>query len=130
MRASEYLLRLDRCMNSIDPFESDFSKLASNNPGKPDFESFCSGVWRKIRHRQAIDCISTAEPFCLWGLLDFSSARLAWTAACLAACVGVTSGIWAAPDMKNSRVAARNLDLEVFSYSASGLPSQFWALGK
>jgi hypothetical protein len=61
-------------------------------------------------------------------LLDFGTGRLALAAACVAACVGVALGIWAAPDMKNSRVAARNLDLGVFSSSASGLPNHFLAL--
>ncbi len=121
---------LSGCMKPIDPLERDFSNLASANLSEPDFESFRSGVWREIRHRQAVACISTAEPFWQWGLLDFGAARLALAAACVASCVGVALGIWAAPDMKNSRVAARNLDLEVFSSSASGLPNHFLALRK
>ena len=124
------LAALNGCMNPIDPLESVFSKLASANRGGPDFESFCSGVWREIRHRQAVECISTPALFWRWGLLDFGTGRLALAAACVAACVGVALGIWAAPDMKNSRVAARNLDLGVFSYSASGLPSHFLTLRK
>jgi hypothetical protein len=121
---------LSGCMKSIDPIEPDFSILASANRSEADFESFRSDVWREIRHRQAVQCISTAEPFWQWGLLDFGAARLALAAACVAACVGVALGIWAAPDMKSSRVAARNLDLGVFSHSASGLPSNFLALRK
>ena len=117
-------------MKPIDPLERDFSKLAAANRRRPDFESFRSGVWREIRHRQAVECISTPLSFWRWGLLDFGIGRLALAASCVAACVGVALGIWAAPDFKNSRVASRNLDLGVFSYSASGLPSHFLALKK
>jgi hypothetical protein len=117
-------------MKPIDPLERDLSKLASTNRDRPNFESFRSGVWREIHHRQAVECILTPASFWRWGVFDFGVSRLALPAFCVAACVGVALGIWSAPDMKNSRVAARNLDLEVFSYSASGLPSQFWALGK
>jgi hypothetical protein len=117
-------------MKPIDPLERDLSKLASANRDRPNFESFRSGVWREIRHRQAVECISTPASFWRWGLFDLGVSRLALPACCLAACVGVALGIWSAPDIKNSRVAARNLDLGVFSYSASGLPSHFLASRK
>ena len=117
-------------MKPIDPLERDLSKLASTNRDRPNFENFRSGVWREIRHRQAVDCISTPAFFWPWGLFDFGVSRLALPACCVAACVGVALGIWSAPDITNSRVAARNLDLGVFSYSASGLPSHFLASRK
>jgi hypothetical protein len=117
-------------MKPIDPLERDLSKLASANWERPNFESFHSGVWREIRHRQAVECISTPASFWRWGLFDLGVSRLALPACSLAACVGVALGIWSAPDIKNSRVAARNLDLGVFSYSASGLPSHFLASRK
>lgn len=117
-------------MKPIDPLQRDLSVLAAANRGGPDFESFRFGVWREIRHRQAVECLSTPASFWRWGVFDFGAGRLALAACCMAACVGVALGIWSAPDMKNSRVAARNLDLEVFSYSASGLPSHFLASRK
>jgi hypothetical protein len=117
-------------MKPIDPLERDLSNLASANRDRPNFESFRSGVWREIRHRQAVECISTPGSFWRWGLFDFGVIRLALPDFCVAACVGVALGIWSAPDIKNSRVALRNLDLGVFSYSASGLPSHFLASRK
>jgi hypothetical protein len=117
-------------MKPIDPLERDLSKLASANWSGPDFESFRSGVWREIRHRQAVECVSTPATSWQWGLWDFGFGRLALAAAFVAASVGVALGIWSAPDMRNSRLAARNLDLGVFSCSASGLPSHFLAFRK
>ena len=117
-------------MKPIDPLERDLSKLASANWSGPDFESFRSGVWREIRHRQAVECVSTPATSWQWGLWDFGFGRLALAAAFVAASVGVALGIWSAPDVKNSRLAARNLDLGVFSCSASGLPSHFLAFRK
>ena len=121
---------LDKSMKPIDPIERDLSKLATANWSGPDFESFRSGVWREIRHRQAVECVSTPSSFWRWGLFDFGAGRLALAASFVAAFVGVALGIWSAPDMKNSRIAARNLDLGVFSCSASGLPSHFLASRK
>ena len=117
-------------MKPIDPLERDLSKLASANWSGPDFESFRSGVWREICHRQAVECVSTPTTSWQWGLWDFGFGRLALAAAFVAASVGVALGIWSAPDVKNSRLAARNLDLGVFSCSASGLPSHFLAFRK
>ena len=117
-------------MKPIDPLERDLSKLASTNRDRPNFESFRSGVWREIRHRQAVECVSTPATSWQWGLWDFGFGRLALAAAFVAASVGVALGIWSAPDVKNSRLAARNLDLGVFSCSASGLPSHFLAFRK
>jgi hypothetical protein len=114
-------------MKPIDPLERDLSKLASANRCRPEFESFRSGVWRDIRHRQAVECVSTPATSWQW---DFGFGRLALAAAFVAASVGVALGIWSAPDVKNSRLAARNLDLGVFSCSASGLPSHFLAFRK
>ena len=117
-------------MKPIDPLERDLSKLASVSWTGPDFDSFRSGVWREIRHRRAVESLSTSASFWRWGLLDFGAGRLALAAACVAACVGVALGIWATPDLNNSRVAARNLDLGVFSNAALGLPSNFLASRK
>jgi hypothetical protein len=117
-------------MKPIVPLERDLSKLASVNWTGPDFDSFRSGVWREIRHRRAVESLSTSASFWRWGLLDFGAGRLALAAACVAACVGVALGIWATPDLNNSRVAARNLDLGVFSNAALGLPSNFLASRK
>ncbi len=117
-------------MKPIDALERDLSKLASANWSGPNFERFRSGVWREIRHRQAVECISTPATSWQWGLWDFGFGRLALAAAFVAAGVGVALGIWSAPDVKNSRLAARNLDLGVFSCSASGLPSHFLAFRK
>jgi hypothetical protein len=121
---------LKRYMKPIDPLERDLSKLATVGWNGSDFDSFRTGVWREIRHRQAVESFSTQLSNGWWNLLDSDSSRLGLAAACVAACVGVALGIWAAPDMKSSRVAARNLDLGVFSRSASGLPSNFLALRK
>lgn len=121
---------LKRYMKPIDPLERDLSKLATAVWNGSDFDSFRSGVWREIRHRQAVESLSTPLSNGWWSLLDSHSGRLGLAAACVAACVGVALGIWAAPDRKSSRVAARNLDLGVFSHSASGLPSNFLALRK
>ena len=113
-------------MQSIDPLERDLSNLASGNCSRPDFDSFRSDVWREIRHRQAVETLSVPASFWRWGLLDFGvGGHLALAAACVAACVGVSLGIWATPDLNSSRVAARNLDLGVFSNAALGLPSSF-----
>ena len=117
-------------MNPIDPLERDLSELASANWSEPDFDSFRSGVWREIRHRRAVESLSTSVSFWRWGLVDFGAGRLALAAACVAACVGVALGMWATPDLNNSRVAARNLDLGVFSNAALGLPSNFLASRK
>lgn len=121
---------LKRYMKPIDSLERDLSKLAKAGWTGSDFDIFRSGVWREIRHRQAVKSLSTPLSNGWWSLLDSHSGRLGLAAACVAACVGVALGIWAAPDRKSSRVAARNLDLGVFSHSASGLPSNFLALRK
>lgn len=121
---------LKRYMKPFDSLERDLSKLATAGWTGSDFDSFRSGVWREIRHRQAVESLSTPLSPGWWSLLDSHSGRLVLAAACVAACVGVALGIWAAPDRKSSRVAARNLDLGVFSHSASGLPSNFLALRK
>jgi hypothetical protein len=117
-------------MKPIVALERDLAQLASANSIEQDFYCFRSGVWREIRHRQAVECVSRPATFWQWGLWDFGFAQLAVAAALVATGVGVALGIWAAPDAKNSRVAARNLDLGVFSCSASGLPSHFLAFRK
>ena len=117
-------------MKPTDSLECDLSKLAAANGEMPDFDSFRSGVWREIRHRRAVEPLPTPAAFWRLGLLDFGSGRLALAAVCVAACVGVTLGIWATPNLHDSRVAARNLDLGVFSNAALGLPSHFLASRK
>ena len=117
-------------MKSIDPLERDLSKLASVNWTGQDFDSFRSGVWREIRHRRAVESLSTSASFWRGGVLDLGAGRLALAAACVAACVGVALGMWATPDLNSSRGAARNLDLGVFSNAALGLPSNFLASRK
>jgi len=117
-------------MKPTDSLERDLSKLAAANGEMQDFDSFRSGVWREIRHRRTLEPLPTPVAFWRGALLDFGSGRLALAAACVAACVGVTLGIWATPDLNNSRVAARNLDLGVFSNAALGLPSNFLASRK
>lgn len=117
-------------MKPIDPLEDYLSKLASANGERQDFDSFRSGVWREIRHRRTVEPLPTSVVFWRAGLLDFGSGRLALAAACVAACVGVTLGIWVTPNLHHSRVAARNLDLGVFSNAALGLPSHFLASRK
>ena len=117
-------------MKSLDPLEIGLSKLAAQHWSGSNFDSFRSGVWREIRHRQAVE--SLAPPLSLWwtSLLDMSARRLGVAAACVAVVVGVGLGVLASPGGTNSRLAARNLDLGVFSHSASGLPSNFLASRK
>ena len=112
-------------MKPIDSLERDLSNLAAANGDRSDFDSFRSGVWREIRHRRAVEPLPTQSAFWRGGLLDFGGGRLALAAAFVAACVGVTLGIWATPNLHDSRVAARNLDLGIFSNAALGLPSHF-----
>ena len=117
-------------MKSLDPLERDLSKLATANWSGSNFDSFRSGVWREIRHRRAVESLAPPLSLWLWSLLDRSAGRLGVAAACVAVVVGVGLGVLASPDAKNSRLAARNLDLGVFSHSASGLPSNFLASRK
>jgi hypothetical protein len=112
-------------MKSLDPLESGLSKLATPNWSGSNFDSFRSGVWREIRHRQAVESIAPPTSLWRWSLLDMSAGRLGVAAACVAVVVGVGLGVLASPGATNSRLAARNLDLSVFSHSASGLPSNF-----
>jgi len=117
-------------MKSLDPLERDLSKLATANWSGSNFESFRSGVWREIRHRQAVESLAPPLSLWRWSLWDFGAGRLALAASCVAVVVGVGLGVLASPDATNSRLAARNLDLGVFSHSASGLPSNFLASRK
>jgi hypothetical protein len=117
-------------MKSLDPLERDLSKLATANWSGSNFESFRSGVWREIRHRQAVESLAPPLSLWWWSLWDRSAGHLGVPAACVAVLVGVGLGVLAAPDATNSRLAARNLDLGVFSHSASGLPSNFLASRK
>ncbi|MEI8294516.1 MAG: hypothetical protein WCG66_11135 [bacterium] len=117
-------------MKPIESLERDLSELAKAKLGASHFEDFRSCVWREIRHRQAVESLSNPLFARAWEWLEISFGRLSLAAACVAAFVGVTFGLWAGPEMKDSRIAARNLDLGVFSRSASGLPSNCLASRK
>jgi hypothetical protein len=117
-------------MKPIDPLERDLSKLATAGLSGSDFDSFRSGVWREIRHRQAVESLAPPHFLWRWSLWDMSAGRLGVAAACVAVVVGVGLGVLASPSATNSRLAARNLDLGVFSHSASGLPSNLLASRK
>ena len=93
---------------TIDHLKRDLSKLASANRDRPNFESFRSGVWREIRHRQAVECISIPASFWRWGLFDFGVSRLALPAFCVAACVGVALE---ARELKDQEERAKSLDI-------------------
>jgi hypothetical protein len=117
-------------MKSLDPLECDLSKLATANWRGSNFDNFRFGVWREIRHRQAVESLAPPLSLWRWSFLEFGAGRLGVAAACVAVVVGVGLGLLASPSVTKSRVAARNLDLGVFSHSASGLPSNLLASRK
>jgi hypothetical protein len=117
-------------MKPIDPLECELAKLANANFQQIEFEHFRSSVWREIRHRQAVVSISTRSSLWQSGFLIFDARRLGLASAFVAVTVGVALGVLAAPGISNSHLAARNLDLGVFSNSAVGLPSNFLASRK
>jgi len=112
-------------MKPFDALEHDLSKLAAADSIQPDFNGFRSGVWREIRHRQAVECAPKSGFPWQWDFYGFSAGRLCLAAAFLATTVGVALGFFATPERRGPRAASRNLDLSVFSNSASGLPSNF-----
>ena len=117
-------------MKHSDSLDRQLAKLAATAQHRTGFESFRSDVWREIRHRQTVRSIPKNDS--LWPSLffDFGTGRLAVSGAFVALTVGVILTTLTTPEVLNSRLAARTLDLGVFSQSATGLPSNFLALRK
>lgn len=118
-------------MSVRDSLENDLSRLAkSTHRPAGGFDEFKNGVWREIRHRQAL--AEDKTPFILqsWVELDWGLGRMLLAAACISIGIGAALGFLAAPGIESTRIAARNLDLGVFSPSAYGLPSNIVASRK
>jgi len=117
-------------MKSDHPLEDAFFELAASRPGELNAERMRAEVWREIHHRQALH--ANAAPISFWYmlLLVLDSRKSAVAAGVVALAVGVGLGIFWTFTPQTARVAAKNLDLTIFSSFSSGWPSNTIASSK